>query len=167
MNKRSRGASLVVLWLRVCVPNAGGPDAIPGQGTRSHMPQRKGPPCCSILCALRPSATKLKKNKCNRDHGLAPVPKRARRIWTSGGRRKEPRWNSITEARPHEACAGNTDRISRGLPVPRDRRLCSVDQSCPTLCNPVNCGPPGSSVPGIFQTRILERVVISFCKGSS
>ena len=31
------GTSLVVLWLRLCSPNAEGPDLIPGQGTRSHM----------------------------------------------------------------------------------------------------------------------------------
>ena len=34
-------------------------------------------------------------------------------------------------------------------------------QSCPALCNPVDCGPPGSSVHGIFQVRILEWVAIS------
>ena len=31
-----------------------------------------------------------------------------------------------------------------------------VAQSCPTLCNPTDCSLPGSSVHGIFQTRILE-----------
>jgi len=31
-----------------------------------------------------------------------------------------------------------------------------VAQSCPTLCNPMDCSPPGSSVHGIFQARILE-----------
>ncbi|TEA23206.1 hypothetical protein DBR06_SOUSAS5510012, partial [Sousa chinensis] len=31
--------SLVVQWLRLRTPNAGGPDSTPGQGTRSHMPQ--------------------------------------------------------------------------------------------------------------------------------
>ena len=31
-----------------------------------------------------------------------------------------------------------------------------IAQSCPTLCNPVDCSPPGSSVHGIFQARILE-----------
>ena len=31
-------------------------------------------------------------------------------------------------------------------------------QSCPTLCNPMDCSPPGSSVPGILQARILEWV---------
>ena len=35
-------------------------------------------------------------------------------------------------------------------------------QSCPTLCNPIDCSPPGSPVPGILQTRTLEWVAISF-----
>ena len=40
-------------------------------------------------------------------------------------------------------------------------------QSCPTLCNPMDCSPPGSSVHGILQARILERVAIPFSKGSN
>ena len=40
-------------------------------------------------------------------------------------------------------------------------------QSCPTLCNPVNCSPPGSSVHGIFQPRMLEWVAMPFSTGSS
>ena len=35
-------------------------------------------------------------------------------------------------------------------------------QSCPTLCNPIDSSPLGSSVPGILQARILEWVAISF-----
>ena len=35
-------------------------------------------------------------------------------------------------------------------------------QLCPTLCNPIDGSPPGSSVPGILQARILEWVAISF-----
>ena len=35
-------------------------------------------------------------------------------------------------------------------------------QSCPTLCNPIDGSPPGSSVPGILQARTLEWVAISF-----
>ena len=35
-------------------------------------------------------------------------------------------------------------------------------QLCPTLCNPIDGSPPGSSVPGILQERILEWVAISF-----
>ena len=44
---------------------------------------------------------------------------------------------------------------------------CSVGKSCPTLCNPKDCSPPGSSVHGTFKARILEWVVISFSRGSS
>ena len=40
--------------------------------------------------------------------------------------------------------------------------VCLVDQSCLILCNPVDCSPPGSSVHGILQARILEWVTISF-----
>ena len=35
-------------------------------------------------------------------------------------------------------------------------------QLCPTLCNPIDSSPPGTSVPGILQARILEWVAISF-----
>ena len=42
-----------------------------------------------------------------------------------------------------------------------------VTQSCSTLCDPMDCGPPGSSVHGILQARILEWVAISFSRGSS
>ena len=42
-----------------------------------------------------------------------------------------------------------------------------VAQSCPTLCNPLDCSPLGSSVHGIFQARILEWVAIFFSRGSS
>ena len=40
-------------------------------------------------------------------------------------------------------------------------------QSCPTLCDPVDCSPLGSSVHGISQTRILEWGAFSFSRGSS
>ena len=37
-----------------------------------------------------------------------------------------------------------------------------VAQSCPTLCDPMDYSPPGSSVHGIFQARVLEWGVIAF-----
>ena len=40
----------------------------------------------------------------------------------------------------------------------------AVTQSCLTLCNPMDCSPPGSSVHGILQARILEWVAIMFSK---
>ena len=42
-----------------------------------------------------------------------------------------------------------------------------VTQSCLTLCDPMDCILPGSSVHWIFQARILEWVVISFSRRSS
>ena len=42
-----------------------------------------------------------------------------------------------------------------------------VAQLCLTLCNPVDCSPPGSSAHGILQARILEWVAISFSRGPS
>ena len=39
--------------------------------------------------------------------------------------------------------------------------------SCVQLCNPIDCSPPGSSIHGIFQARILEWIDISFSRGSS
>ena len=43
----------------------------------------------------------------------------------------------------------------------------SVSQPCPTICNSMDCSPPGSSVHGIFQARVLEWVATSFSRGSS
>ena len=40
--------------------------------------------------------------------------------------------------------------------------LCLAAQSCPTLCDPMDCSLSGSSVHGILQARILEWVAISF-----
>ena len=42
-----------------------------------------------------------------------------------------------------------------------------VAQSHPTLCGPMNCSPPGSSVHGILQARILEWGAVPFSRGSS
>ena len=44
---------------------------------------------------------------------------------------------------------------------------CSVSKLCPTLCDSMDRSPPGSSLYGILQARILEWVVISFSMGSS
>ena len=48
------------------------------------------------------------------------------------------------------------------LEVDKMLKRSEVAQSCPTLCDPMDCSPPGSSIHGILQSRILERVAISF-----
>ena len=48
-------------------------------------------------------------------------------------------------------------------------KMCGAQspQSCPTLCDPMDCSPPGSSVHGILQARILEWVAMPSSRGSS
>ena len=70
--------------------------------------------------------------------------------------------------------------FSRRSSQPRDRtrvshiagrcftiRVSKVTQSCPTLCDPVGCSLPGSSIRGILQAKTLEWVAIFFSRGSS
>ena len=45
--------------------------------------------------------------------------------------------------------------------------MCLVAQSCPTLCDPMDSSPPGSSVYGIIQARILEWVAMPSSRESS
>ena len=45
--------------------------------------------------------------------------------------------------------------------------VCMYAQSYLTLCDPMDCSPPGSSVHGIFQASTLEWVAISYSRGSS
>ena len=80
-----------------------------------------------------------------------------------------------------------TDFIFLGSNIPADgdcsheiKRICFLEeklwqtcvfvliaQLCLTLCDPVDCSPPGFSVHGILQIRILESVAIPFSRGSS
>ena len=53
------------------------------------------------------------------------------------------------------------------LSVSSSARSCLVTQSYPTLCGPMGCSLPGSSIHGIFQARTLDRVAISFSSISS
>ena len=45
--------------------------------------------------------------------------------------------------------------------------MCFVAQSCLTLCDLLDCSPPGSSIHGISQVKILGQLAISFSRGSS
>ena len=55
-----------------------------------------------------------------------------------------------------------------GLPFPslthESKKWKEVAQSCLTLRDPMDCSPPGSSIHGIFQARVLERGAIAFSK---
>ena len=49
----------------------------------------------------------------------------------------------------------------------QEKKESEVAQSCPNLCDPMDCSLPGSSVHGIFQARVLEWFATSFSSGSS
>ena len=97
-----------------------------------------------------------------------------------------PRWVRMATATPAQPCRGDAagsaavTACSRQqfdfVPVVDSLGLSyfkltesesEVAQSCPTLRNPVDCSPPGSSLHGILQARILEWVAISFSRGSA
>ena len=65
---------------------------------------------------------------------------------------------------------GGLVSMSLHLPVSQNPGQCGVNtgglvaKSCPTLCDSMDCSPPGSSVLGILQAGILERVAISFSR---
>ena len=51
---------------------------------------------------------------------------------------------------------GKNSGVGLPFPSPMHKSEREVAQSCPTLCDPMGCSPPGSSVHGSFQTRVLE-----------
>jgi len=52
--------------------------------------------------------------------------------------------------------------LLRGFIFPAAAAAAKSLQPCPTLCDPIDGSPPGSSVPGILQARTLEWIAISF-----
>jgi len=77
--------------------------------------------------------------------------------------------DSEPEAVQLENCGPRVRGGNQGLDTIRGSRMCVclVAQSCSTLCNLMDCGPPGSSVRGILQARILEWVAMPSSRGAS
>ena len=65
---------------------------------------------------------------------------------------------AMREAQSHQESTFNKDS-----PV----SICSVTQSCLILCDPMDCSPPGSSVHGLVQARVLEWAALSYSRGFS
>ena len=59
----------------------------------------------------------------------------------------------------------NLHAVKSCIQFQRFKTMCVCAQSCPILCDPVDCSPQISSVHGIFQSRTLERIPISYSKG--
>ena len=79
---------------------------------------------------------------------------------------KLPQWKAHA-LQLEKACTSNEDPVQPKKiinTVLNRKKETEVAQACLTLCNPVGCSTPGSSVHGIFQARVLEWVAISFSK---
>ena len=84
--------------------------------------------------------------------------------------RSKTRWtlnSSQTEATMQKKLSGTFKLPASVLQDIKEEVKVLFAQLCPTLCGPVDCSPPGSSVHGILQARILEWVAIPFSRGSS
>ena len=124
LKEQKRGNSLVVQWLRLCAPSAGGPGLIPGQGTAAA------------------AAKSLQSCPTVRPHRWQPT--RLPRPWDSPGKNTGVGCHFL-------------------LQCMKVKSESEVAQSCPALCDPIDSSPPGSSVHGIFQARVLEWGAIAFC----
>ena len=86
-------------------------------------------------------------------------------------------WKVLLTSLPARGVLENSRVFESGRPEcvstrPLDKDCLMLDLECVhaqslSLCNPMDCSPPGSSVNGISQERILEWVAISFSRGSS
>ena len=93
----------------------------------------------------------------------APLFSEKRQVWS-------PHWKSSS----HHFSEAPARHFRVSTPLPRSQVLCKnfkvkvlVAQLCLTLCDPMDCSLPGSSVLGILQARILEWIAIPFSRGSS
>ena len=70
---------------------------------------------------------------------------------------QEVRTSSFDLPRAQGGCVLGEERDNEGKsPLHTHVHACSVIQACPTLCDPIDCSPPGFSVLGIFLARILD-----------
>ena len=75
--------------------------------------------------------------------------------------------DSLPSESPGNPCPSTNEWVKKMCYNIYNRIFSSVTQSCPILCDPMDCSSPGSSVFGILRERILEWVAISFSRGPS
>ena len=90
-------------------------------------------------------------------------------LTTQQNRRKKKSCRSVTELGIGviQMNGGNSQFSARCVPTCPLLSCAKSLQSCPTLCDPVDQSPPGSSVHGFLQARRLEEAAVPSCRGSS
>ena len=97
---------------------------------------------------------KVKMKSLSRPRLLATPWTTAYQAPPSMGFSRQEYWSGVPLPSPSGGASGNLNEML-------------VAQSCPTLCDPTNCSPSGSSIHGVLQARIVEWIAISFFRGSS
>ena len=87
-------------------------------------------------------------------------------VTNSSSKRQVERKNKIPLSQENELLSPFYSFLFTFILINRVLCCCSVAKSCPTLCDPIVCGLPGSSVHGISQATTLEWVAISSSRGS-
>ena len=130
-------------------------------------PVRGEAPVFAAVCLGRTEKPSLLGQNPPPVYTAAPMPSTCYQgMWSSCPR------SMLTERLSAICCPGATGKIPVRVQL-TDQRVtvrtcvCLVAQSCLTLCDPVDCSPPGSSVHGILQARILEWVAMPSSRGSS
>ena len=121
---------------RELAAHRGGSTESPSRSTREGPRQGAAAPVGASQLSCRDSPTAL--------------------VCTSSSRKR--RWDLWEAGSPGKPGDSRGARKSPG-------RSQLLTQSCPTLCDPIDGSPPGSSAHGIFQARVLEWVAIAFSHG--
>ena len=174
-------------WLgahpRRSTPQGAGPGAsgeIPGLGRGADLPAEAGRACQGHLQLghqhedLRPLH---EAQPIVHAHAQAPLQdlqgadvQRAARLGRAQSEAGAEQGRELARKAPSGEAARETKPEVSGLPDQMElseNMIVLAAQSCPTLRNPTDCSPTGSSVHGISQARILEWVAIPFSRGSS
>ena len=124
---------------------------------------------CSILLMTR----EIEINTTTRYHlilvGMATIKKNTNnKFWKGCGERDTP-YIIDGNVNFYSHCRKRYGGFSEKLKIELSCccSCCLVTQLCPTFFNPMDCGPPGSSVHGILQARVPEWVAMPSSKGSS
>ena len=168
MGNLGGGGSLVIQGLRIYLSMQGDADLIPAQGTKilhtaatqpthsgTRVAQQEKPPRREA-CApqWRPSTAKIKK-KMNKETNKTKQTKQRICIWTNAQGCSGILWSVNCKHKEEMDLGFQIWGLYPSCPIIYSSVHAKSLQSCLTLCDPVDCSPPGSSIRGVLQARIL------------
>ena len=119
-----------------------------------------GPPELAVLSSITALCLVAQSCLTLRPQGLSPT-----RPLCPWGLSRQEYWSGLPCPSPGDLLCPGIEPRSPALQVdslPSAAAAAKSLQSCLTLCDPIDGSPPGSSIPGILQARILEGVAVAF-----